>query len=182
MRNSLRVLLLAIACGTPLSSHAASAAEAEGAFAQLSALVGDWSGKTPEGREHRVNLRTTAGGTVLVETWTLGAGRESMTLYHLDGDALAAVHYCPQATQPRLKLTHAAAGRWQFEADGGSSLGVPGRSHQHAFSIAIEDAEHFSRSESYVENGSSTAQLAAVNAEPPIRYTRIPSPKRHTDD
>ncbi|MGH8500134.1 MAG: hypothetical protein ACRERV_15215, partial [Methylococcales bacterium] len=52
------------------------------AFKQLSGLVGDWSGKSASGREHKVNYRLSAGGSVLVETWSLSSGRESMTLYH----------------------------------------------------------------------------------------------------
>lgn len=72
-------------------------------FNQLKSLVGAWEGKTETGRLLRVDYKLSAGETVLVETWTLGAGRESMTLYHMDNQDLVATHYCPIGNQPRLR-------------------------------------------------------------------------------
>jgi|CXWL01.1.fsa_nt_gi hypothetical protein len=173
MRQALLFLLLCINC---LSTPAAIPDGAQ-TFKQLTALVGDWEGKFEDGRVHRVTYRLTAGDSVLVETWALAPGRESMTLYHLDGDELVAVHYCPQQTQPRLKLSESeTAGTLAFTLDGGSSLDVPGRSHQHAFWVRLDDPDHYTRSETYVDNDSGAEEIVATEPGAPIVYTRVAGP------
>ncbi len=150
---------------------------AANAFIQLSSLVGVWDGKFEDGRPHRVSYRLTAGGTVLIETWTLGPARESLTLYHLDGDALMATHYCPQGNQPRLQLSHTTGPkeRLSFVFRDGGNLHVQGKSHQHAFWIELKGPDAFVRSETYVENGSSAAAIAEAPVDAAITYTRAPS-------
>lgn len=160
----------------PATEAAHSTPSAAQAFAELSSLVGAWRGRFPDGREHTVTYRLTAGGTVLVETWALAPGRESMTLYHLDGDALLATHYCPQGNQPRLRLVAGKqADRLSFELKDGSNLYVPGKWHQHAMWIEVKSKDAFTRSETYFPNGSETAQQAESEIEEgaAIEYTRV---------
>lgn len=181
MRSFLSVLLLSCVCAsasatTPAAAPPAAtpASRAEAAFARLSALVGRWKGRFHNGREHEVTYRLTAGGTVLMETWALSPTRESLTLYHLDGDALVATHYCPQGTQPRLQLaTGGDHDRLSFEFRDGTSLQSSERSHQHSFWIELRDDDTYLRSETYVQNGSSAEQIAAAEADPPVTYTRV---------
>jgi hypothetical protein len=163
----------------PLTGHASEPSVAQAAFDRLATLVGDWDGRFPDGRAHRVNFRLTAGGTVLLETWALSPTRESLTLYHLDGDVLVATHYCPQGTQPRLQLQEGRDdARLSFRLRDGSSLQVPDRSHQHSFWMELRGADAFARSETYVANGSNTAEVAAAEAEPDaaVSYTRVRTP------
>ena len=142
------------------------------AFKQLSALVGDWSGKSASGREHKVNYRLSAGGSVLVETWSLSSGRESMTLYHLDGESLMATHYCPQGNQPRLVLMPGSE-KMQFAFLDGTHLQVAGKSHQHSFWLQIDDNDHFQRNEIYVENGVVINKAPAEDPAETFVYTRM---------
>ena len=156
---------------------AASAQEAAGAaaFERLKALQGHWEGQFEDGRRHTVEYRLSAGGTVLVETWQLAPGRESMTLYHLDGDRLLATHYCPQGNQPRLAWVPGAdALVLSFEFVDGTGLGAAGRSHQHAFVTVLREDGSYTRSETYVANGSTAEALAAAKADAPIEYARLP--------
>jgi hypothetical protein len=146
--------------------------DAENAFKQLTSLVGSWEGKFPDGRQHRVNYRLTAGDSVLVETWTLSAVRESMTLYFLDGDTLMAVHYCPQGNQPRLVLVSSAE-RLNFKFQDGTNLQVPNKSHQHSFWLQIKDRDHFQRNEIYVENGTVIESAPADDPKATVSYTRV---------
>jgi len=159
---------------------AESRVTAEGAFKQLTSLAGDWAGTFPDGRSHTVSYRLTAGGSVLVETWTLGPNRESMTLYSTDGSHLIATHYCLQGNQPRLVLVqdHDAT-RLSFEFRDGGNLQVPGKAHQRAFWVKIDGPNSFTRSETYVENGSPAAEIAGTKADAAITYTRI-APARRT--
>src|SRR5687768_13251388 len=77
-------VLVLMACAAGASTQSPSGQ----ALGRLGELVGDWEGALPDGRTHRVNYRWSAGNAVLVETWTLGPGRESLTIYHRDGEAL----------------------------------------------------------------------------------------------
>jgi len=150
---------------------------AANSFKQLSSLVGAWEGKFEDGRPHSVSYRLTAGGTVLVEIWTLGPGRESMTLYHMDGDTLVADHYCPQGNQIRLQLTKGeGADKLSFAFRDGTNLQVKGKSHQHAFWIRLGGHDSFARSETYVENGGTSTEAANTSPGAAITYTRIASP------
>jgi hypothetical protein len=109
-----------------------------------------------------------------VETWTLGPNRESLTLYSTSGSDLMATHYCPQGNQPRLRLVRGgdpATLRFTF-VDGGN-LDVRGKSHQRAFWMRFDGPDSFTRSETYVENRSTPAEIARTPAEAPITYARM---------
>lgn len=173
----MRLLLSVLIAALPtLLSAAEPDKGAEGAFKQLQSLIGSWEGKFEDGRSHSVSYRLTAGGTVLVETWTLAPGRESLTLYSIDGDNLIATHYCPQGNQPRLQLVGGGdPGRLSFEFRDGTNLQVKGKSHQHAFWIKVLGENSFERSETYVDNGSTSSEIAATPQGKAITYTRIGS-------
>ena len=145
-------------------------------FKQLGSLSGAWEGKYVDGRQHSVSYRLTAGDTVLIEIWTLGPGRESMTLYHMDGEALVADHYCPQGNQVRLQLMKGGdADKLSFVFRDGTNLQVKGKSHQHAFWIKVNGQNSFVRSETYVENGCTTTEAENTSPEEAITYTRMAS-------
>ncbi|MCQ4166480.1 hypothetical protein [Tahibacter harae] len=165
-----QVLIVAALALLPLCSSSAFAADAQAAFARLGQLAGDWEGQFANGRHHTVNYRFSAGGTVLVETWALAPGRESITVYYVDGDELLATHYCPQGTQPRLRLVDDAGGRLSFELRDGGNLALAGKSHQQAFWLELSGENGYRRSETYVENGGA-AQSGQADA--PVQYRRI---------
>ena len=151
------------------ASQAAGAEDAPGAgaaaFEQLKLLVGEWRGRRPDGREIGVNYRMSAAGTVLVETWHLGPGRESLTVYHLDGNALMATHFCPQGNQPRLRMRRAGGGRFDFAFHDATGL-QPGRAVQHDFWIEIGADATITRSETYVQGEEAETET--------ITYARVP--------
>lgn len=136
------------------SASSARAASPGDVFGRLKSLVGEWQGTTDSGRVLGVSYRLTANGTVLVETWALGAGHESMTLYHVDDGGLLATHYCPLGNQPRLRLvTPIASDTWVFAFVSATNLQDPDAAHQHSFDIRMLDTDTLVRSETYVENG-----------------------------
>lgn len=86
--------------------HAPSPAEARAAFERFKALDGDWAGKSTKGWTDRLNYRTIAGGSVVMETsFEAHPGETMATMIHLDGDRLLLTHYCVARNQPRLVLT-----------------------------------------------------------------------------
>lgn len=136
------------------AANGADQIDARAAFAKLQTLVGEWEGKTEAGRVLKVSYRLTAGNTVLVETWTLGPQRESLTLYHMDGESLLATHYCPVGNQPRLRFKEGgSASLFVFEFVSATNLPKPEVAHQHRFEMEFLDANSFARSETYLENG-----------------------------
>ena len=150
----LSLLLTATSPPTTAAPTAQAPPDAAAAFARLTSLVGEWQGTAASGRTFTVSYRMTAGGTVLVETWTLGSGRESMTMYHLDGSTVVATHYCPIGNQPTLELASAdPAGDIAFRFRAATNLPDPAVSHQSAFVLRLIDHDHYWRSETYVENG-----------------------------
>ena len=166
-------IIAAIVLVPMLLSAAEADVTAADAFKQLTSLVGEWQGRFPDGRAHAVSYRLTAGGTVLVETWTLAPNRESMTLYSISGSDLLATHYCPQGNQPRLRLARGGrSDRLRFQFMDGGNLDVPGKSHQHAFWVRFDGPNSYTRSETYVPNGSTPAEVSATREEPAITYTR----------
>ena len=162
---SIAKLVLPFAC-TALMTLSAAPIEAPAAFAELKKLVGEWEGKTASGRALKVSFRLTAAESVLVETWTLGPQRESLTLYHMDKQSLVATHYCPVGNQPHLRLKEPAdSSLLKFEFVSATNLPKPEASHQHQFEIEVIDAASFARSEAYLENGTSESER--------IVYSRI---------
>lgn len=163
----------------PAAAPVRARASAAEVFGQLGTLIGEWKGTFVNGGEHRLTYRLSAGGSVLVETWALAPGRESMTLYHLDGDELLATHYCPQGNQPRLRWVPGNDdGRLSFVLKDGSNLDLPGSAHQHSMWLQLHDSNAYTRSETYVENGSTAEAAAQAQEGEPIVYTRVNSKRR----
>jgi hypothetical protein len=136
-------------------------------FERLKALVGEWRGRTPHGRDIGLSYRLTANDTSLVETWNLGDGRESLTIYHLDGDALLASHFCPLGNQPRLALKRAFPDRLEFEFRDGTNLDSAADAHQHSFWIEFQGPDAIVRSETYREGAEDETEA--------VRYERAPA-------
>lgn len=171
----MRLLAPLLSALVPFTSAMAEEPLAQKAFRDLSTLVGEWSG-TYANHPLRVSYKLTANGTALVETWTMSATRESMTLYTVDGNRLLATHYCPQGNQPRLVLTGMdKANRYQFRFLDGTGLQDPGGSHQHACWLQVVSPETFIRSETYIPNHQ--AGLDGTEKDEPITFHRHPKAK-----
>jgi hypothetical protein len=74
-------------------------------------------------------------------------------MYHLDGDALIATHYCPAGNQPTLQLRADLKTGLVFEFRSATNLARAADSHQHRFEIRFLDDRHFWRSETYRGDG-----------------------------
>ena len=127
---------------------------------------------TESGRQFLVGYRLTANDTVLVESWTMSPTRQSMTVYHMDGEALIATHYCPQGNQPRLQYSVETSNeRLHFAFQDATNLLDPNVAHQHEFWIRRHADGSFARNETYLENGEAGSETAT--------FTRIPAPAAH---
>jgi glyoxylase-like metal-dependent hydrolase (beta-lactamase superfamily II) len=79
------------------------------------ALQGRWQARADGNRIVTTSYRTVSKGSALVETFTTASGTETMTVFHRDGDALMATHYCAQGNQVRLKATEIGSDRIRFQ-------------------------------------------------------------------
>ena len=155
--NAKLILLASLLALTAV--RGADQTDARAAFTQLQTLAGEREGKTEAGRVLKVSYRLTAAGTVLVETWTLGPQRESLTLYHMDNESLIATHYCPLGNQPRLRFKEGGKpSLFAFEFVSATNLARPEAAHQHRFEVELLDANSFARSETYLENGTADTE------------------------
>lgn len=167
MPNKALLLILALGCSLLLTEASfAQNLTAPQVFEKLKPLVGEWKGTTPTGRVFGVSYQLIAKNSVLVETWTMAPGRQTMTVYHLDGNNLLATHYCSAGNQPRLQLkAPAAPDNFVFDFVSSTNLPDPQVSHQHQFDIQLTGPDAFSRSETYLEKGVADTERVA--------YTRL---------
>jgi hypothetical protein len=94
--------LLASAIFPGLSGPVSSPAAVTAAFAQLQSLAGDWEGKEGDGNTTRTSFKRVISNTAVLETLSRSDAEEMMTLYSIDTDGIALVHYCPINNQPRI--------------------------------------------------------------------------------
>ena len=123
-------------------------------FKKMTTMIGEW--KTQNHPALRIIFEPTAGGSVIVERWMVGERMHSMTVYHLDGEALMATHYCPQGNQPRLKMESGSTeNHISFDFHDATNLKSVEQSHQHTLSFDFSKTEHVTRGEAYRQGVSS---------------------------
>lgn len=128
-----------------MSDHAAI-------FRNLHSLVGHWEGYNEDGHATAVNYSMTANDTALVEDWKFHNGMAALTIYHMDGNILMALHYCPIGNQPRLDLKRQLSdGTLEFECVSATHLKSFREPHEHSFDLKINEDGSIYRSETYVE-------------------------------
>src|SRR5207237_104013 len=90
----LTFLIAPIVAGTP----------SESAFKKLQSLAGKWEGKDAHGRAAKTSFDVLASGTAVIERLDASGMEEMVTLYSLDRDGVALVHYGPTNNQPRMRV------------------------------------------------------------------------------
>src|SRR4029077_12909219 len=101
-RNVATAVLALVAVFVPLSV-AQMSNNAASSFHKLQALAGDWEGKDDSGDPVKTKFELVAGNTAVMETLTMSGMEQMLTLYTVDGDGIALVHYCPTNNQPRMR-------------------------------------------------------------------------------
>ena len=133
------------------------------AFESLKLMIGDWRVEHDHGRISTVNYKLSCCDSVLVETWALKPGVESLTLYHMDGDDFIATHYCPLGNQPRLLYRATQSGKFEFETTSITNLTNPLHDHCRAFSFEVISKDRIFRSETYAESNKATEETGVFH-------------------
>ena len=124
-------------------------------FEKLKTLVGDWEGKSTEGKPVRVSYRIVSSGTALLETLDPKGEMEMVTVYTQDLDQVAATHYCAANNQPRMRTTvnPPNPSELDFQFTGATNLKSPGEGHMHRLVIVLEGNDSFSQKWTFQEQG-----------------------------
>jgi hypothetical protein len=133
------VISIVIAAG-PLFAAAHSAA----AFKKLQSLAGDWEGKDDKDKPVKTSFKLIVSGTALLETLSPSGMEDMVTVYSLDGDGIALIHFCPTNNQPRMRVvpTSDDPKELAFDFQGAGNLRSPTAGHQHHLLIRFEDDNH----------------------------------------
>jgi hypothetical protein len=73
------------------------------AFSKFQKLGGKWKGKDEQGQVVESEFVPVASNTAVMETLDMAGMDNMVTLYSVDGDSIALIHYCPTNNQPRMR-------------------------------------------------------------------------------
>jgi hypothetical protein len=151
------LLLLAASIAAPLWAGAHSAA----AFKKLQSLAGEWEGKDGHGMAAKTTFKVLASGTAVMETLSPSGMEEMVTLYSIDGDSIAIVHYCPTNNQPRMRVVPDSdeIKELSFDFEGAGNRKSPSTGHQHHLVLRFDDADHITETWTWREGDKDTPLL-----------------------
>jgi len=159
--NARRFLTLALIVAFLAVSPMVASPDSAAAFKKLQSLAGDWEGKDDQGMAVRTNFKLAASNTAIIETLSPSGMEEMISLYSVDQDSIALVHYCPTNNQPRLRATpnSAEVRELSFEFQGAGNLKSPAAGHQHHLVIRFEDGNHITETWTWRQNDKDTLMV-----------------------
>jgi hypothetical protein len=131
------------------------------AFKKLQSLSGDWEGKDEHGMSVKTSFKVLASGTAVMETLSPSGMEEMVTLYSMDGDGIALVHYCPTNNQPRMRVVPASddVKELSFDFESAGNLKSPSTGHQHHLVLRFDDADHLTETWTWRQDGKDIPML-----------------------
>ncbi len=110
----------------------------------MASLVGDWDGRSDDGKTIHVTYQLTSGGTALLETIAPDKEPTMTTLYHVDGHHLMLTHYCSIGNQPRMitDLPKGELKRLAFAFLDAANLANPTDPHMHKMTLTFQGKDH----------------------------------------
>ena len=133
----------------------------EAAFKKLQSLAGHWEGKDSHGMAAKTSFEVLASGTAVLERLDASGMEEMVTLYSVDRDGIALVHYCPTNNQPRMRVVPSSGdpSELSFDYQGAGNLKSPAEGHQHHLVIRFEDADHITETWTWRADGKDTTMV-----------------------
>jgi hypothetical protein len=129
---------------TSLLSPLFAGTPSEAAFKKLQSLAGQWEGKDAHGMAAKTSFEVLASGTAVLEKLDASGMEQMITLYSMDRDGIALVHYCPTNNQPRMRVVPSSGDvkELSFDYQGAGNLKSPEAGHQHHLVLQFEDSDH----------------------------------------
>jgi hypothetical protein len=127
----------------------------EAAFKKLQSLAGDWEGKDEHGMLAKTSFQVLASRTAVMETLSPSGMEEMITLYSMDDDGIALVHYCPTNNQPRMRVVPQSddVKELSFDFQGAGNLKSPSTGHQHHLVLRFDDDNHITETWTWRQDG-----------------------------
>jgi len=149
-----KYLIVAMAAITAASSALAASYSAS-AFKKLQALAGEWEGTDGKHQPVKTSFKAIVSNTAVMETLSPTGMEDMVTMYSLDGDGIALVHFCPTNNQPRMRATPTTdvVKELAFDFQGASNLPSPNTGHQHHLLIKFEDENHITETWTWRQEG-----------------------------
>src|SRR6266700_235585 len=154
LRKNASLFALLLCAAVPLFAET----HAEAVFKKLQSLSGEWEGKDAHGILSKTNFQVLASKTAVMETLSPAGMEEMITLYSIDGDGIALVHYCPTNNQPRMRVLPQSndVKELSFDYQGAGNLKSPDAGHQHHLVLHFGDDTQITESWTWRENGKET--------------------------
>jgi hypothetical protein len=153
-----RILFLAIlvSLNSPISLRAAAGAGK--AFQKLQGLAGDWEGSDDRGNAVRTSFKVMVSGTTILETLAMSGMHEMLTVYSVDKDVIALMHYCPTNNQPHMRATppEGPVQELVFQFQGAGNLPSLDIGHEHRLVLEFVDGNHIIERWTWRRNGQDT--------------------------
>lgn len=154
MLKSLPAIPILLLAAFALAAVAASAqTDAQKAFNAIKNMPGTWEGKTPDGRDVRVDFKVTAGGSAVMSEIL---GHEDMvSMFHLDGaNRLLLTHYCAAGNQPRMEASVSPDGKTiTFTFVDATNLATPDAGHMQRMILTMIDENHHTEEWVFADHG-----------------------------
>lgn len=157
----------ALSCGvlllvaSSLNSSLFAGTPSESVFKKLQSLAGHWEGKDAHDMAAKTSFEVLASGTAVMEKLDASGMEEMVTLYSLDRDGIALVHYCPTNNQPRMRVVPSSddVKELSFDYQGAGNLKSPDTGHQHHLVLKFEDADHITETWTWREGDKDTPMV-----------------------
>ena len=169
MRKLTHRALVALSVVLPATALAQAPLSAEDAFARLKSFAGSWQAPREGGGVIRLTYRVISGDSALVESFTTPSGRETLSVYHLDGRRLLLTHYCALGNQPRLRYAPETSGcdRLVFVFLDATNLAAPEAEHMTRFEVTFVGPDRFDQTSTYRQGGKEETTT--------LKLSRVPS-------
>ena len=156
-----KLACLLLMFGSLTASPLLASPHSTAAFKKLLSLAGEWEGKDEHGMVAKTTFKAMAANTAVMETLAMSGMDEMVSLYSVDQDSIALVHYCPTNNQPRMRATPDSddVKELTFEFQGAGNLKSPSAGHQHRLVIRFDDASHITETWTWRQNDKDTLMV-----------------------
>ncbi len=134
---------------------------------RLKTLIGEWDGKTEDGRKVHASYKMVSNGTAVMETLTPPDESEMITVYYPDGNRLMVTHFCSANNQPRMRAVPSSGNSREITFDyvDATNLSSPGAGHMVQLALQFQDNDHFAQRWTWRENDKNKVET--------FHYTRV---------
>jgi hypothetical protein len=136
-------------------SHMKPEAQTVAAFEKMKSLVGEWQGKSSEGKAATVTYTLISDKSALMEKLGAHGESEMITMYHPDGGTLMMTHYCSAHNQPRMRSNGGLLEGKEITLDfvDATNLSAPDAGHMKKLVVTFVDKNHFTQDWTWSEKG-----------------------------